>query len=148
MKEIRHSKEDAQSEAEKMQSLAGKNTTTEDYETAHQIVSENLPEAEHWDKLKKEYITIQPPIPGMNSLYGIEFNTDDRVLRKIFNIAAKEVTQKYGGFNQSGGLEDTGYTRWELWKWPNEIPPTKGVDEIYEKMREIAPKIEKWYEDE
>ena len=148
MKEIRHSKEDAEKNAEKMQELVGGEGAAEEYETANQIVSENLSSEENWWKRNKEYITIQPPIPGMNSLYGIEFNTDDRVLRKIFNIAAKEVTQKYGGFNQSGGLEDTGYTRWELWKWPNEIPPTKVVDEIYEKMREIAPKIEKWYEDE
>ena len=84
--------------------------------------------------------------PDKNPMVAI--NTSDKFAFRIFNMAARDVTKQYVGFNQVGNAESSGYSAWELWRLgdtdPNAVVAMVQAkyDELYAKYREHPEYLE------
>lgn len=131
-----YKKEEAVQEASEIQELAGKKAGEEDYYLAEAMLMDekSAGKKERYDSLAKGRITVIPPEYDKYTM--IRLDTLDKEEFRLFNMAARNVTEQYGGFNQIGGGNESGDTAWELWKLPKDVLPYQVVREIEAKMAE------------
>ncbi len=138
-------KESAEIYAESLKHIinkkGGENPTAEEYTTADDLLEEaNMQDIEMLGLALKHSRDMIVTTPTHNRIMldknkMVFFNSDNTLLRELFNEAASNVTKKYGGFHQIGN--NGGITSgWEM-RDPTNTPINRIADEIYTEMTKI-----------
>ena len=112
--------------------------------------------AEKENVFKQASLAVKEPTPGLDSLWGIRFRTENEAQDLAYNLAVEEVCKKHalrpfhqisGNFDSSRQYVGKGEHGWDLWRISSHIDPHEArqtienlFEEIHTRAQEIAEK--------
>lgn len=105
---------------------------------AEEEIINSIREKRKLDSLPDGLIGIIPPEPENGKGMMVSLYSEDPVTLSVFNLAASEVTEKHGGFNQVGARNKTGLSSWEL-RTPKNARSLDVIRETFETMKKMNP---------